>query len=307
MKVFLTGGTGVAGRLTVPALIGAGHDVRVVCRREEAAAALRAVGAEPVTLDLFDADAVARAVVGSEAVVHLATSVPPMSKAARPKGWAMHNRLRVEATCHLVRAAQATGATRFVKESISFVYRDGGDGWITEESSLLADLGQLGDTLTGEGLAREFASGGDAVVLRFGLFYGEAGNRGTDEMLRLARLRRSTIAGAPTAYMSSIHCADVASAVTAALTVSSGVYNVVDDEPLPRGEYLRAFGDAFGIKAPKPTPAALVKLAGGSAADGLVASQRVANRKFRDAAGWAPQYPSAREGWQAVAKERGRS
>ena len=93
-------------------------------------------------------------------------------------------------------------------------------------------------------------------MLRFGLFYGGAGNRGTDENLRLARWRRSQIAGDPGNYMSSIHCDDVATAVVAALGVPTGVYNVTDDEPLTRGDYLAAFGAAFGIKPPKPTPGA---------------------------------------------------
>lgn len=306
MKVFLTGATGVAGRATVPALLAAGHDVRAVSRRAEASAALERAGAEAVAVDLFDADAVAAAVVGSEAVVHLATNVPEMSKAARPKGWEQHNRLRVEATRHLTAAAKATGAARFVKESITFVYADGGDAWLDEEAPLLDDLGLLAPTIEGERIALDFAAdGGTATVLRFGLFYGGAGNRGTDENLRLARWRRSQIAGDAANYMSSIHCDDVATAVVAALAVPSGVYNVVDDEPLTRGDYLAAFGDAFGVKPPKPTPARLVKLLGGASADGLVASQRVSNEKFRDASGWAPAYRDARVGWAAVAAARG--
>jgi len=249
---------------------------------------------------------VADAVVGSEAVVHLATNVPEMSKAARPKGWELHNRLRVEATQHLVAAARATGAARFVKESITFVYADGGDEWLTEDAPLLDELGLLAPTVEGERIALDFAADdGAATVLRFGLFYGGAGNRGTDENLRLGRWRRSQIAGDPGNFMSSIHCDDVATAVVAALDVPTGVYNVTDDEPLTRGEYLRAFGDAFGIKPPKPTPARLVKLLGGASAEGLLASQRVSNRKFRDASGWAPAYRDARVGWPAVASARG--
>jgi nucleoside-diphosphate-sugar epimerase len=267
---------------------------------------LEAEGAEPVTVDLFDADAVADAVVGSEAVVHLATNVPEMSKAGRPKGWEQHNRLRVEATANLVAAARATGAARFVKESITFVYADGGSSWLDEESPLLAELGLLAPTIEGERLALEFAhDGGTATVLRFGLFYGGTGNRGTDENLRLARWRRSQIAGAPGNFMSSIHCDDVATAVVAALTVPTGRYNVTDDEPLTRADYLAAFGAAFGMKPPKPTPARLVKLLGGAGADGLLASQRVSNRKFRDASGWAPARSDARTGWAAVAAARG--
>ena len=304
MKVFLTGATGVAGRCTVPELVAAGHDVRAVSRRSEAAAALRSAGAQPVAVDLFDATAVVRAVEGCEAVVHLATNVPSLTRAVRPKGWAMHNRLRTEATDHLVAAARATGATRFVKESITFVYRDAADDWIDESSPVLPDLGLLAPTVDGE--QRALAFGGDgriATVLRFGLFYGGAGNRGTDEALRLARLRRSTVAGDPAAFMSSIHCDDVATAVVAALGAPGGVLNVVDDEPLRRKEYLAAFAEAFGIRTPKPTPSRLLEL-GGSGAAGLVASQRVSNRAFREATGWAPRFASTREGWAAVAAAR---
>lgn len=305
MKVFLTGGTGVVGRSLVPVLAAAGHDVRAVCRREEAAVALRSAGAEPVSVDLFDAEAVAGAVVGSEAVLHLATNVPVLSKAARPKGWDMHNRLRTDATRNLVAAARAAGAQRFVKESITFVYVDAGDAWIDEDSPLIPDLGLLVPTIEGEQLALDFAAdGGVAAVLRFGLFYGGIGNRGTDDALKLAKLRRSSIAGSPEAYMSSIHCDDVASAVLAALGAETGIYNVTDDTPVRRGEYLKAFADAFGIKPPKPTPTRLMKLAGGPAADALVASQRVSNRKFRSATGWEPRYPDVTVGWAAEAAAR---
>jgi hypothetical protein len=36
----------------------------------------------------------------------------------------------------------------------------------------------------------------------------------------------------------------------------------------------------------------------------FTASQRVSNRKFREASGWAPAYPSVREGWAAIGAER---
>lgn len=305
MKIFLTGGTGVIGRPLVPLLVAAGHDVRAVCRREDAAVALRGAGAEPVTVDLFDAGAVRDAVSGSEAVLHLATNVPPMTKAGRPKGWEMHSRLRTVATRHLVDAARTCGASHFVKESITFTYRDGGDEWLTEDSPLFEDLGLLAPTIEGETDALKFAAdGGAAIVLRFGLFYGGEGNRGTDEALKLAKLRRSTIAGSRQAYMSSVHVDDGATAVAAAMTLPTGIYNVGDDEPLRRGEFLAAFGLAFAIKTPKPTPALPVKVLGGSAAHALLASQRVSNARFRSATGWEPKYPSAREGWAAVAADR---
>ncbi len=304
MKTFLTGGTGVVGRSLVPRLVAAGHDVRAVCRRDDAARWLRTFGAEPIRVDLFDADAVRLAVEGTDAVLHLATNVPNLTKAGRPKGWDTHNRLRVEATTNLVAAARAAGVGRFVKESITFIYRDAGDAWIDEDAPVLDGGGALQPTVDGERIALEFAADGIATVLRFGLFYGGTDNRGTDEALKLAKLGRSSIAGSKTAFMSSIHCDDVATAVIAALTVGPGIYNVTDDTPVTRGEYLAAFATAFGIRTPKPTPAVVVKLAGGSGAAGLVASQRVSNAKFRSATGWSPTYPDVRVGWAAEAAAR---
>ena len=305
MKIFLTGATGVAGRSLVPRLVAAGHEVRAVCRRDDAAAALAAAGVEPVRVNLFDPDAVMHAVVGSEAVLHLATNVPPLRKAARPKGWAMHDRLRVDATRNLVAAAIAGGASHFVKESVTFVYADAGDEWIDEGGALISDLGLLAPAVEGEQLTLEFAaSGGAAAILRFGLFYGGVDNRATLDALKLARLRRSTIAGSPDSYMASIHCDDVATAVVAALGVETGIYNVVDDTPLRRGDYLDAFASAFAIPTPKPTPGRLMKLGAGPGAAGMIASQRVSNATFRSITGWAPSYPDARMGWAAEAASR---
>jgi nucleoside-diphosphate-sugar epimerase len=304
MRVFMTGATGVIGPPTVDRLIEAGHEVRAVSRREEASAQLRAQGAEPVTVDLFDGDAVKAAVAGSDAIVHVATNVPAFPQMIRQKAWSTHNRLRTEATRHLVDAAKAHGIGRMVKESITFIYADGGDAWLDESSPLTADPGLMAPTVDGENIALELhAEGGEVAVLRFGLFYG-GHNRGTDEMLKLAKWRRSMVAGKADAYMSSIHADDVATAVVAALDAPTGVYNVSDDEPLTRRDALDAFSAAFGLKKLGPNPAWMMKLLAGKAAQSLIASQRVSNAKFRAATGWAPTYPSLREGWCAEASRR---
>jgi hypothetical protein len=51
-------------------------------------------------------------------------------------------------------------------------------------------------------------------------------------------------------------------------------------------------------------PTWLVKMTAGSGAEAVIRSQRVSNKKLRDATGWTPRYPSVREGWPAVARER---
>src|SRR5206468_5182859 len=108
MKVFVAGSTGVLGRRAVRLLVAAGHDVTAAVRSEEKAALVRAMGAHPVRVDLFDAAAVEDAVRGHEAVVNLATHIPPMSQTTRTSAWAETDRTRREVSPKLVDAAPAT-------------------------------------------------------------------------------------------------------------------------------------------------------------------------------------------------------
>ena len=266
---------------------------------------LRNAGAEPVTVDLFDPDAVRAAVAGTDAIAHLATNVPPFPQLLRTKAWSMHNRLRTEGTRNLVDAARAEGVGRIVKESVTFSYADGGEAWLDESAPLMAAPGLLAPAIEGEEIALELADGGgSAVVLRFGLFYGGVGNRGTDEMLRVARGRGSMIAGRPGAYMSSLHADDAATAIVAALDAPTGIYNVGDDEPLTRRAVLDSFSAEFGTARLHTNPTWLIRLLAGDAAAALTSSQRVSNRKFRNTTGWTPKYPSVREGYRAVHDQR---
>jgi nucleoside-diphosphate-sugar epimerase len=304
MKVFLTGATGAFGTVAVRGLLERGHDVRAVARADDKAASLRALGAEPVRVDLFDADAVRRAVGGAQVVVHLATNVPTLTRMSKPSAWQTHNRLRAEATRLLVDAARATGVSRLVKESVTFVYPDGGDRWISEETPAAGDVAMLEPTLEGERTALGFAEGGrTAVVLRFASFYGPTA-RYVDEALRVARWRMALAAGSPNGYLSAIHTDDVAAAVVAAIDAPTGIYNVGDDEPLTRRDYVDAFASAFGLRRLHMIPTWAARLASGQSSVVVTRSWRISNRKLRETTGWAPRYPSAREGWAAVAASR---
>ena len=55
MRVFVTGGTGAIGRYAVPALVEAGHEVTALARSTAKADQLRAQGATPVNVSMFDA------------------------------------------------------------------------------------------------------------------------------------------------------------------------------------------------------------------------------------------------------------
>jgi nucleoside-diphosphate-sugar epimerase len=302
--VFVTGATGVIGRPAVAALVAAGHAVTGVARTDAAARGLADAGARPVTVDLFDAAAVRDAVAGHDTVVHLATSIPPMRDMRRGSAWVTNGRLRVDATRALVDAARVHGVDRFVKESITFPYLDGGDAWLDEDAPLDPSP-TWQPTLVGEDVARSFADAdGSVVVLRFGSLYAREA-RSTEEYRRLARLRIAPVPGAPDGFVSSIHADDAATAVVAALGAPAGTYNVVDDRPLRRREHAAAVAAAFGVRRLHVAPAAPLRWIGGGGARGLTASQRVSNRALRDATGWQPRWADAVAGWASLFAEHG--
>ena len=83
-RVFVTGGTGVLGRRLVPRLVEAGHQVTAVARSPEKADALRAAGAAPITVDMFDRAALRVVLEGHDSVAQLATHIPTGPCCCRP-------------------------------------------------------------------------------------------------------------------------------------------------------------------------------------------------------------------------------
>jgi nucleoside-diphosphate-sugar epimerase len=272
--------------------------VSVLSRSPAKAEALRAQGAVPVETSLFDRDALSAAVAGHEVVINLATHIPSVSKAARASAWSENDRIRTEGATNLVDAALAAGAGRYVQESIAFIYPDSGDRWI-DESVPQIDTPFTAAVVAAERSARRFTdAGGVGVVLRFGQFYAaEAAH--TEAMMNGARRGLMILPGAPEAYAVEINADDAAAAVVAALDAPAGVYNVVDDEPLTRSEVAAVLAAAVGRKRLRSMPGVAQKVAAKKAPN-MVTSQRVSNQAFKAATGWAPRYPSLREGAVAL-------
>jgi len=305
MKVFVAGATGVLGRPTVRALVEAGHAVRGTARGDEKSALLRSLGVEPVAVDLFDPEEVQAAVAGTEAVLNFATKIPPIMRMRWKGAWKENDRLRTEGSRVLVDAALAAGAAVYVQESITFIYRDGGDAWLDEDSPLSISWIALQSMVNGERETERFGTGGGCgISLRFSGFYAPYA-RSTLDSVGMARRRLLPVAGDGSNYFSSIHVDDGAAAAVAALDAPAGVYNVSDDEPLRMRDYGRALTDAFSIKPPRRVPKWLFRLVGGGPVKYILSSQRISNERFKKTTGWAPKYPSAREGFQQIAAELG--
>ncbi|MEV0995273.1 NAD-dependent epimerase/dehydratase family protein [Nonomuraea sp. NPDC050202] len=301
MRVFITGGTGAIGGHAVPALVAAGHEVTALARTPDKAAALERQGARPARVSLFDRAGLAVAFEGHDAVVNLATAIPPMSRFMSAAAMRANHRVRAEGSAAVVAAALDAGVGRVVQESVCMLYRDGGDRWLDEDAPVDHYPLTRGN-FAAESSARRFAEsgGGAAVVLRLGWFQGP-GAEHSEQLFAQARRHVGMILGRPGGYVSSIHLADAASAVVAALEAPAGTYNVVDDEPLTKRAYADALARAAGAAAWVRGPGRLAYVFGDRLTS-LTRSLRVSNARFRAATGWAPRYPSAREGWLATAR-----
>ena len=132
MKLFLSAATGVIGRRFITTAIGLGHSVTGAARSAASVSTFERLGARPVRLDLFDAAAVTEDVEGHDAVINLATSIPPGGRAMLPFAWSENDRIRKFVSRNLVEAAIRAGAERYIQESFAPMYPSGGDQWIDE-------------------------------------------------------------------------------------------------------------------------------------------------------------------------------
>jgi nucleoside-diphosphate-sugar epimerase len=300
MRVFVTGGTGAIGRPAVTALVAAGHDVTALARTPDRAAWLEDRGARPVAVSLFDRAGLTLAFAGHDAVVNLATAIPPTTQFMRRSAWTDNQRIRTEGSAAVVEAALAAGVDALVQESVAMVYPDRGAEWIDED--VPPDRYPMAEgNLAAEANAERYTeAGGRGIVLRLGWFHGP-GAAHSEELLALARRHVATMLGPADGFVSSIHVADGGAAVEAALAAPAGTWNVVDDEPLTKRAFADALGAAVGTTPWLRLPGRAALLLGHRTTS-LTRSLRVANGRFRAATGWAPRYPSAREGLAATAQ-----
>jgi nucleoside-diphosphate-sugar epimerase len=309
MNVFVTGGTRVLGQPVVRTLVERGHAVRALSRSADSDQMLKELGAVPTRADLFDPASLREAMGNADAVLHLATRIPPANEMRRAEAWSENDRIRAEGTRNLVEVALGAGAMVLIYPSITFIYPDKGADWIDAATTKPAAVGPTVTTLQAEDAVARFAgSGGRGVSLRLGTLYGPASSH-TQGTLAYARKGIAGIVGRDDAYQSSIWADDAASAIVAAMEhAPSGIYDVVDNEPLRRQDLVTAIAESVGRKRLWRMPGMVTRrLIGNSLYDALGRSQRVSNRRFNEATGWSPAVPNARVGWRILGTEEERA
>lgn len=253
-------------------------------------------------MNLMDAASVRRAMGKPDIVINLSTHIPDSRTARRfPWSWRENDRVRRVGSANLATAARLAAADCVIQESFAPLYEDRGDEWI-DERWRLNPARHNKTVLDAESAVAQFTKfGGRGIVLRFAYFYG-ADSPLTRGMLESVRRGVSPLVGSPDAYYPTVSHDDAAAAVVEALHLPAGTYNVVDDQPLTRGDWLESLSQALGVALPRNRASWLTALDGG-ATELRSRSQRVSNRKLRELTDWRPTAASVREAWPSVLQE----
>lgn len=303
MRVLLAGATGTFGGPLIRALRLAHHDVVALVRSREGERQVRALDVDEVIIaDAMKRDELLRAAseIRVDAVMHQLTALRKAPvRHGHMKGT---DALRTQGSTHLLEAARVAGASRMLTQSIVFGYgyRDHGDAIITERSP----FGEPGSDAFAPHVAamrsaedQVFAAPGiDGIALRYGLFYGAPEDTASAAAMLHKRALPVARHGGLLAF---VHHDDAAAGTVAALErgADGAAYNIVDDTPATFAELTTAI--AVQTESPKPLrlPGGLLRTVapyGGAVLSRV--SMRVSNARARVELGWAPRYPSYREG-----------
>jgi 2-alkyl-3-oxoalkanoate reductase len=311
MKVFVAGATGAIGKQLVPMLVERGHEVTGMTHAPAKQDLIRQMGARPTVADGLDPEAVAQAVgeAEPEVVIHQLTAINAGSLSrSLDKSFELTNRLRTEGLDHLLAAARAVGARRFIVQSFAGWPFERIGGPVKSEddplqssppktvSQSLGAIKYLEKTVPG-------ADGIEGLALRYGGFYGPGTSLGINpdgEQVEMLRKRRFPIIGDGGGIWSLVHIDDAASATAAAVERGEpGVYNVVDDEPAPVGVVIPELAKIIGEKPPRRIPRWLGRLITGEGMTIMMTEVRGAsNAKAKRELGWELRYPSWRLGFR---------
>ena len=252
--IFVTGATGAVGPVVVEALVAAGYGVRALVRQTPPAGLLPAT-VEVVIGDLQDPVALAAAMAGCTAVVHMAgllhiVNPPPSLQAA-------YEQVNVTGTAHVLAAAQAQGIARVVFFSTIAVYGDGGPHLITETTPPQPTSLYGASKLAAEALvlqAQQADGVALGVVLRLAAVYGTRVKGNYARLLTALARGRFLPLGRGANVRTLVYDRDVAAATLLALQAPSAagrIYNVTDGTVHTLHAIIVAICDALGRRPPR--------------------------------------------------------
>ena len=249
MKVLVTGGAGFIGSHVVDKLRDAGHEPVVFDLHPSPHHDLGEV--ETRVGDLLSVEDLREAMAGCDAVCHLAASADVGIVAKEP---VEAEQLNSRGTLNVLEAARQSAIKRVIYASTIWIYSDGCDGLVDEETTVgLPSHLYTATKLAGEMYCKSYSELYDVefTILRFGIPYGP---RARPAAVIPAFVKKAlageplTIAGAGTQSRRFVYVEDLADGVVRGLdpVASNRVYNLVSDDDVTVRQIADTVGDLVG-------------------------------------------------------------
>ncbi|NTV04113.1 NAD-dependent epimerase/dehydratase family protein [bacterium] len=258
MRVLITGGTGFIGRRLGAALLRRGCSVRLMGRTFAPVSDLLAAGAVAIPADLRDAEAVAAACAGADAVCHAGALSAPWGR--RADFFAVN----VAGTAHVIAGCRRHAVRRLVAISSPAVVFAGRDLVAAAEDAPYPRRFSSTYALTkklAEDLVRA-APDVPAVILRPKAVFGPGDEALLPRLIAAARAGRLPRVGDGRNLVDLTYVDNVAHAIELALAAEGavgGTYTVTNGEHVPLWELLRAVLRRLGVPARlRPAPVGLM-------------------------------------------------
>ncbi len=247
MKVLVTGATSLVGRTVVGLLVDRGDDVSVFQRRPSELAVSEHLG------DVADSDAVAKAMEGVEAVVHVA------GLASVTGGWDTFVATNVVGTANVIEAARGAGVSRFVQISSPSVAHSGRSlvGAVAGRADPTTTRGNYATSKAmGELIALDADSEAMSVVaVRPHLIWGPGDTQLVGRIVERARQGKLATIGTGAALIDTTYIDNAASGVVAALDrapdLGGRAFVITNGQPRPVRELIGRIVRAAGLAPPK--------------------------------------------------------
>ena len=282
-------------------LISAGHEVVGLVRDPAKADLVRRIGGQPLVGDVRDPVVVAKGVANADAVAHLALMRAGERRERASRAEYMRGLDALFAAC------RGTSLRSFVLASGALgMYRHGPGEWIDETAPEAPSAPSMADRHAVDERVREAHRewGLPAVILRPPIVYGVGG---AFEEFFLALMRRGLyrVVGDGSYLVNLVHVEDCAAAYRFALEKApvGETFLVVDDGPVTMRELSDFLAREMGKGPPGRVPPFLAKaVVGRDAIHALMESVHLRNARIKSRLGWAPRYPTYRDGIPEVAR-----
>jgi nucleoside-diphosphate-sugar epimerase len=288
VRILVTGASGFLGGAVCDELLRRNHEVHALVRRE---------GSQPssttaIVGDLTDSGSLLGAVESAapECVVHLAAEIASQRDPAKIE------EVNVGGTRRLIAACEAAGVRRIVFSS-TVVTGDAKGEVLDEDTQLPVETAYGRSKQEGERLLRE--SSLEEVIIRPSHVYGPGGWFVEEFVDRLRKPGRFAVIGSGRNWWDVVRVEDVASACSEAAerAPAGALYHVVDDEPIRFYDFVALAATELDEGSPRRIPAWVARLAAGSdPVRAVTRSAKSSNARIKSELGWAPRFPTAREG-----------